>query len=38
MAIVWHRSCLHPGVGPVVKGDEMEMAVDGLGSMKVKVV
>ena len=26
------------GVGPVVKGDEMEIAVEGLGSMTVKVV
>ena len=26
------------GVGPVVKGDTMEMAVEGIGSMTVKVV
>lgn len=26
------------GVGPVVKGDEMEIAIEGLGSMVVKVV
>ena len=26
------------GVGPVERGDMMEMTVDGLGSMKVEVV